>query len=261
VVVVLEHARVADKLRKAIDDKTYPAGGKLPSEADLGRQFAVSRTTVRRALSSLQNEGLLESKMGKGHFVRTHVDYRYRPQDDFQQVREFRDADSFTISAKDRNPDQDIEVTMVRAPADIASRFGFDEGELVFKRSRVRKLNDEPYQLNDSYYRREVANIAEIWSDEPIARGVNRLLAEHGFEQVRALDEFRVRMPTPQEADVLDIKPGTPVAEHLITGFTGSGPVRVVKTILPGDRNVITFERIHPDHVGRSDVDSPGGVP
>ena len=259
--VALEHARVADKLRAGIDDGTYPARSKLPSEAQLGGQFAVSRTTVRKALDSLRSEGLVESRTGKGHFVRERVDYRYRPQDDFRQVSEFGEADAFTISAKDRNPGQEIKVTMVHAPPDIARRLGVADGDFVVLRRRVRTLDDEPYQLNDSYYLREVAEIPEVMIDDPIARGVNRLLAEHGFDQIRALDEFRIRMPNPDEVRRLKIEPGTPVAEHLITGFTRSGPVRVVKTILPGDRNVITYERVHPHHVGRSDGESPGGAP
>ena len=39
------------------------------------------------------------------------------------------------------------------------------------------------------------------------------------------------------------------MAEHIITGFTADDrTVRMVRAILPGDRNVITFDRTHPDH-------------
>jgi hypothetical protein len=52
--------------------------------------------------------------------------------------------------------------------------------------------------------------------------------------QARALDEIYVRMPTPDEVHQSHPRPGTPVAMHVITGFTGDGqPVRVAVNILP----------------------------
>ena len=46
------------------------AGKKLPTEAALVVQFAVSRTVVREAVSRLKSLGLVESRQGSGVFVR-----------------------------------------------------------------------------------------------------------------------------------------------------------------------------------------------
>ena len=46
------------------------AGEKLPTEAALVVQFAVSRTVVREAVSRLKSLGLVESRQGSGVFVR-----------------------------------------------------------------------------------------------------------------------------------------------------------------------------------------------
>ncbi len=45
-------------------------GDKLPSESDLIRQFDVSRVTVRQALEALRADGIIESRHGKGWFLR-----------------------------------------------------------------------------------------------------------------------------------------------------------------------------------------------
>ncbi|MDF3048421.1 MAG: sle2 [Pseudonocardia sp.] len=175
----------------------------------------------------------------------------YRPQDDFQRKKLTADVDSFTRAgtAEGRNPSQRIDVSMIPAPEDVARRLGVAQGEFVVLRSRLRLLDREPFQLNDSYYPRDVAEGTEVMSADDIPRGVNQVLADHGFAQVRALDEVWVRMPRPPEVERLRIPPGTPVAEHIITGFTRDDrAVRMVRAVLPGDRNVITFDRMHPDH-------------
>ena len=41
----------------------------LPSEADLCKQFKVSRTVVRQALKELEHEGSVYKRRGKGTFV------------------------------------------------------------------------------------------------------------------------------------------------------------------------------------------------
>jgi DNA-binding GntR family transcriptional regulator len=244
-----KHAQVAETLRQRIDDGVYPEGGRLPSEAKLSAEFAASRTTVRQALLTLQNQGLVRAESGVGYFVRKLRHFEYRPQADFQRAATITDADSFTQAAHGRNPTQRIEVSIVAAPDDVARRMRLPEGAFVVLRSRLRFLDGEPYQINDSYYPREVAEGTEVMQPRDISEGVNHVLAKTGHAQVRALDEIWVRMPTPAEADRLRILPGTPVAEHVITGLTADDRVvRVVRVVLPGDRNVITFERTHPDH-------------
>ncbi|WP_019450033.1 FadR/GntR family transcriptional regulator [Cupriavidus sp. BIS7] len=42
---------------------------KLPTEADLASRYAVSRTTVREALSCLRSEGIVTSRRGSGSFI------------------------------------------------------------------------------------------------------------------------------------------------------------------------------------------------
>lgn len=44
-------------------------GNRIPSETDLANDLGVSRTTVRDALSRLQNEGVIYRKQGVGTFV------------------------------------------------------------------------------------------------------------------------------------------------------------------------------------------------
>lgn len=65
------HARISDSLRSRIRSGELPVGSQLPSEAELMREFGVARGTVRRALQTLDEHGLVHVIQGKGTFVRT----------------------------------------------------------------------------------------------------------------------------------------------------------------------------------------------
>ncbi len=56
---------LADRIRK----RQIRPGDKLPTEFDLIREYGVSRTVVREAISGLQSAGLVETRHGIGTFV------------------------------------------------------------------------------------------------------------------------------------------------------------------------------------------------
>ena len=56
-------------LEAKIRSQEFKEKERFPSEAELGKQFNVSRITVRQALSELQKAGLVYRERGKGTFV------------------------------------------------------------------------------------------------------------------------------------------------------------------------------------------------
>ncbi|MFF9841603.1 GntR family transcriptional regulator [Streptomyces sp. NPDC013740] len=65
---------IAEMLRKKIEEGAFAEA--LPSEANLGVMHGVSRNTIRRALKSLEAEGLVESSAGVGWRVSRGGDRR-----------------------------------------------------------------------------------------------------------------------------------------------------------------------------------------
>jgi DNA-binding GntR family transcriptional regulator len=77
---------------------------------------------------------------------------------------------------------------------------------------------------------------------EPEDTTRENILAEAGYEQVYDIDEIITRMPTPDEVERLTISAGTPVAEHIRTGYTATNkPVRVMVSIIPGDALILQY--------------------
>ena len=52
-----------------VEEARYAPGSKLPNENELSKALAVSRTTLREAISFLVAQGVLEIRRGKGTFV------------------------------------------------------------------------------------------------------------------------------------------------------------------------------------------------
>lgn len=71
--------QVADTIELKIKNGEYKVGDKLPTEPNLVELFGVSRNTVREAIQSLTNSGLLKTKQGDGTYVvakeRLQVDF------------------------------------------------------------------------------------------------------------------------------------------------------------------------------------------
>lgn len=61
--------QIADSIRRDILDGRLKPGDKLPSVRELSKQWGCTQGTVQRAYSELSQQGLLESRAGKG----THV--------------------------------------------------------------------------------------------------------------------------------------------------------------------------------------------
>jgi GntR family transcriptional repressor for pyruvate dehydrogenase complex len=63
---------IADQIRSELADRRLRAGDRLPPERVLAEQFGVSRNTLREALRSLENAGMLRLQKGAtgGAFVR-----------------------------------------------------------------------------------------------------------------------------------------------------------------------------------------------
>jgi GntR family transcriptional regulator len=66
--------QIAARLRLGIDRGEFVSGDRLPSESQLFEAFGVSRTTARAALDSLENDGLITRRSGKGSILLEKID-------------------------------------------------------------------------------------------------------------------------------------------------------------------------------------------
>src|SRR5436853_3439533 len=63
------YLEIADAMRDEIVSQGLAVHSKLPSEPELAVKYGAARATIRRALSKLQDEGLIYSRQAVGSFV------------------------------------------------------------------------------------------------------------------------------------------------------------------------------------------------
>lgn len=64
----LKYSKLTEDLKQMILDGKLQAGDKLPSENELAKDYQISRHTVRKALSILENDGYIYAVHGKGTY-------------------------------------------------------------------------------------------------------------------------------------------------------------------------------------------------
>lgn len=63
------HERITESLRVMIRTGELPVGSRLPGETELMRHYGTARGTIRRALRTLSEDGLIQTFHGRGSFV------------------------------------------------------------------------------------------------------------------------------------------------------------------------------------------------
>lgn len=194
--------QIYDHVLGLIETGALSPGEQLPGENSIAARLGVTRITLRRALQQLQKEGHLTARKGVGIFVRSPPSiFSIR---DGQSFRDNIDTRSRSISTVTR--------LLVRARANrpIADMLGVTPGTAVIHLRRLRLVNDQPIYVNDKYFP------ADRFADFEAAYGerqsVSGMFRTHGIDTFRRM-ETRISggFATAEEAEILQLTPGTPV--------------------------------------------------
>jgi GntR family transcriptional regulator len=105
-------------------------------------------------------------------------------------------------------------------------------------------VDEEPYQLGDSYYVHDLVKDTAIAEPAPVEEGVLAVLERaHGQPVSYYVDELSFRMPTPDEAAILKLDPGVCVVRVVRVAYDAADhPVEAFDQLLAGDKHVLVYE-------------------
>jgi GntR family transcriptional regulator len=214
-------------------------GDQLPSESQLAAQHHASRPTIRRALQDLRLKGLIETRQGKGAFVRRPppLAITLTAENYNRHQREGRPGFQAQMSEQGHTSHQDIlEVATIPAPSEVAQRLGLEEGQDVLMR-RLRFVVDElPVQLVRVYYEPRLVAGSLLERPVVIPDGVHAELRRLGVQVTRFVEDFMgARLPDPEEERALQLPSGVPVTRNIRTAYAGDQPIEVLDTVSHGE--------------------------
>lgn len=202
-----KYRQIADELRKAIKDGTYPPGSVLPSQTVLAKKYGIHQTQIGKSVAVLEREGLVRTEQGRPTYVqeiptvkrvrRIDKDYRSNPSGS---------AFAEELRRSGLTPRTElVRLDVIDPPAEIAEMFRLDEGEQAVIRQRHMFGDDVPIQVATSYIPIRYAGSKDLALPDTGPSGIYARLAKRGFGPVRFVEEIEVRPSTLEEAKFLKI--------------------------------------------------------
>ena len=225
---------IADTLRAEIGGGVYAAGDRLPSEGRLAARFGVNRHTVRRALATLGEEGLVHSRRGAGAFVTAPVtDYPIG-----RRVRFHRN-----LLAAGRTPDRRVlTLETCRAGAEEAEALGLAPGAPVHLYAGLSLADGVPIALFRSVFPAgRLPGLIAALGETP---SVTRALAACGVhDYTRVSTRITATPADAAEAAQLRLAPGAALLRTVSVNADPDGrPVEFGRSAFAGDRVSLTLE-------------------
>ena len=225
-----KYAQIVNAIRGRISDGTYPPGSMLPSETQLVREFATSRTTVVRALQMLRLQGWIDREHGRGSFVKA------RPSAETQRSRSGREVLESIEASESRKL---LEVSRAPLPVQVAGMLDVPEKSPALLRQHLVEHDGEPSELVSVWFPTDVAEGTDLDSATPLPTGAPAHL--HALKGVRfdhVTERVGARLPSEDEAKLLTMDSRLPVLTMLVVGYDANGrALEVVDLVLPADRH------------------------
>lgn len=218
------HSLVARSLLEQIRANRYPVGELLPTEAELCRQFGVSRTTLREAIRWLRDRGMVSARPGVGTTVLAR-------QPNARYVHSIESiSDVFQYTKNSRNP-----VVLGAHEFDVdkseAELLRCEEGQRWLRIDATRTfLGDKtPILYAQVYVPHAYAGIATLI---PTRSGpiYTLLESEYGERVLGVEQEFRAVRLDARSARSLQVKAGVP-GLCVIRHYFGSGDRLLLVTV------------------------------
>lgn len=208
--------QLVDLLSDKIQNDMHP-GDALPSERDLAETYGLSRTTVRLAMSELEELGLVTRKHGKGTFVSSVS----RDTTDLMGTYSFTDQ----MRSLGRVPHTEVIDFEVReASKFVAQNMDLRLGEAVFRMRRLRTADGVPMMLERTYMPVKVFDGLTQRMVE--SKSLYEIVEQDFRMKIKTAEEaFGARAARPDEARLLKIDEDAPVLHLVRTTYNSKNVV------------------------------------
>lgn len=209
------HQRLATSFRERISSGIWKEGQPLPSEAELCAEHGVSRGTVRQALATLRNEGLLMGGRGKPPHVAHAV-----PSQPFASFMSFTE---WAHSLGKKPGQKTLEIARRGVGEDIAGWMGLQQGDPVVQVLRLRLLDGVPTMVERGSFIPEVGN--PLFEFDPDSGSIFGFLTSLGMDLARGRHVIDAVSADGIDAALLGVEVGTALLRERRLTYDRGGKV------------------------------------
>lgn len=222
------YRRLCSIVRERVVSGEFGPDERIPAEAQLCREYGVSRITVRKAIDELVREGLLYTRQGKGTFVTAQKLRRRLPRlySFSEDMRETGRMPSSTVIEFTESDCDGRDAAMLQLTGD---------GRRVFRLMRVRRADGVPILLETTIV---PANLCPGLDEHDLAVGsLYSLLRDgYGLELNDAEETYEVTLLRSAEARLLDCPGGTPAFRiQRVARLADGRPFELTRSLARGD--------------------------
>lgn len=242
------YSSVAHTLRDEIAAGAYPLGTNLPTEFELCNRFAVSRSTVRQALSELESAGIVKRRQGSG----TTVIAREPPLRYSMSVA--TEADILRFASETA-----LEFTEVCTPVSAADgrrlRLGAPNEWRAWRGLRRSATGGLPLGRATVFVPVVYADAMKSLERRAQHAIFTHIAAANGLTLSVIEQEITATVVDADEAELLQTPVGTPALSIVRRFSSDQGLIEVAETIFPAERFSydIRLEREQPTRLSRGD--------
>lgn len=192
-----KYVQVSELLIREINAGHWREGERLPVEAELATELSVAVGTLRKALTLLEEQGMLERRQGSGTYVKRP------PAEAVYQL--------FRLELLEGGGTPHAQTLSVRREtnAEVAARFNRPASTAFWRIERKRYLNETPIAAEEMWVR--AAHAKSLTVDE-LDESLYRHYRDHfGFWISHVEDRIRVALSTDWTAAILDKPVGEPL--------------------------------------------------
>jgi GntR family transcriptional regulator len=221
--------QAAEAIRAQIASGSMRPGSRLPPERELCLRLGISRVTLRKALQTLVENGVLTPSHGRGWYIAGATDERNEWPNSLESFSET--AERMGLVASSRVLRAEVSASTI----DEAEKLGIAPGTPLFRLGRVRMLNEVAIAVDLSLI--PAALLPDPDRHDFRVHSLYEALAEAGHDLANAETTIEAREATSEIAAQLDVEVATPtlVMHQLVSGRTDR-PVLASTIQYAGDR-------------------------
>ncbi|MDF4028825.1 GntR family transcriptional regulator [Lactobacillus delbrueckii] len=228
------YIKIHNQLRRDIENHLYQVGDRIPAERQLAEQFKVSRMTLRQAIKTLEEEGILERRLGSGTYVASQ-----KVQEKMSGIMSFTEI----TRANGQTPSSKLVSYKITQPSlSEKERLALDGSDKVLRMERIRYADQVPIC-------HEIVTVPEDliapFAKDAVSSHLYQTLEKQGGYQIGDATEYiSAAVANEQEARLLNCRRGEAlITRRQVTKLADGRPFEYTRASYVGERFEFTFSK------------------